>query len=264
MTRVLAPLKLEKSPLVLTLAQVRFSPVLQMKEYLPRIQEVLRKDGFPNFRENVVQELLFGQSIKTERRERWLFSNKGQTETVVLTRDFVVLECSRYEVFDKFVERFRSVLDLIATEVETELSNRLGLRYVNLIRPEGEESVFDYLKPGLTGLPAAELGADSLLYRFESVAKTSEGQLALRVLQTEDGTFLPPGLDQSDLAFDVEVHAGDLVTTLDIDHFSAEERDFDPSALLEEFWKLHEYTDRAFRAAVTEHAMRQWEARERT
>lgn len=262
MIRTLPPLKLTRSPLVVVLAQVKISPVLQMKDYIPRIQEVLRRNDFPRFRENVVQEVLFGPEIKTGTRQRWLFSTEGQTETVVLASDFIVLECSRYTVFEKFAERLEWILEIVRKEVEVALSDRIGLRYVYLIRPSPNELMFEYLKPGLAGLPAKDLGAERLLYRLETIAKTPQGQLVLRVLQTDDGTFLPPGIERTDLSFDIQIGAEELVTILDIDHFSIDERDFKPPELVGDFWKLHDYTDRAFRAAVTPHALSRWEAEE--
>ena len=41
MNRTLPPLKLSKSPLVLVLCQVRFTPILAMADYVPRIQDHL-------------------------------------------------------------------------------------------------------------------------------------------------------------------------------------------------------------------------------
>ena len=263
MTRSQPALKLAHSPLVLALAQVKISPVLQMQEYVPGIQERLRRDGFPHFRENVVQEVRFGPEIKTSARQRWVFSNKAQTETVVLASDFVALECSRYDVFEDFIGRLERLLETVRNEVEVALSDRIGLRYIDLVRPKADESLSDYLKPGLSGLPASEIGAERALHRFESIANTNVGQLVLRVLQTNDGTFLPPGLDPSDLKFDVQIGEGEILTILDIDHYSMQDRDFDPPDLIQEFWKLHDVADRVFRFAVTDHAMRRWEAKER-
>ncbi len=234
-----------------------------MHEYVPGIQERLRRDGFPHFRETVVQELHFGPDIKTAARKRWVFSNKPQTETVVLANDFVALECSRYGVFEDFTGQLERLLETLRDEVQVALSDRIGLRYIDLIRPDGDESLFDYLKPGLSGLPASEMGAERALYRFESVGNTKVGQLVLRVLQTNDGTFLPPGLDPSDLKFDVEIREDEILTILDIDHYSMQDRDFDPTDLIQEFWKLHDVTGRVFRFAVTDHAMMRWGAKER-
>ena len=46
MPRQNPPLKLRYSPLVMVLAQVRFSPVLKMADYVPAIQEKLRREGY--------------------------------------------------------------------------------------------------------------------------------------------------------------------------------------------------------------------------
>ncbi len=181
-------------------------------------------------------------------------------KTVGLATDFIVLECSRYTVFDDFVTRFGELLEIVGKHTELPLSERIGLRYVDLVRTRQGESLSDYLKPGLLALPPEELGAAELLYRFEMLAITPIGQFVLRLLQTDDGTFLPLGIERSDLEFDVAVAAGEVISILDIDHFSNAQRDFDPQALVAELWRLHDYTDRAFRSAVTETALARWGA----
>jgi uncharacterized protein (TIGR04255 family) len=41
---------LPRSPLVFVLGAVQFDPVFAIEDYIPRIQEALRKNGFPKVR----------------------------------------------------------------------------------------------------------------------------------------------------------------------------------------------------------------------
>ena len=50
------------------------------------------------------------------------------------------------------------------------------------------------------------------------------------------------------------------MTLLDLDHFSPATRDFDVDQVMAAMWELHENLDVSFRAAVTEHALKKWEA----
>src|SRR5262249_51958952 len=54
--------KLKHAPVVTIIGQVRFSPVLSMESYLPKIQEELRKKGFPKYDKVAQQSLGFGST----------------------------------------------------------------------------------------------------------------------------------------------------------------------------------------------------------
>jgi hypothetical protein len=41
--------KMSLAPVFYTLAQVQFNPIAQMVDYVPRLQEHLRLNGFPDF-----------------------------------------------------------------------------------------------------------------------------------------------------------------------------------------------------------------------
>lgn len=258
--RTLPPLRLSKSPLVLVLAQVKTSPVLQMAEYVPKIQERLRHQGFPRFKLNRTQQIVLGPKPIFGTHERWLFSNKELTQTVALATDFVALEASAYTVFEDFVAVLGSVLEVVGSEAQISHSDRLGLRYVDLIRLAEGESFRNYLKPGLHGVEAEALGAQSTLIQLQISADTNMGTQYVRVWQTTDGKFLPPDLEGEDLSFKDVPQAGELLTILDLDHFSVHEREFDPPEIIAEMWRLHDGSDRAFRAAVTEVALSRWGA----
>jgi uncharacterized protein (TIGR04255 family) len=258
--RTLPALRLSRSPLVYVLGQVRIAPILQMGEFVPKIQERLRHAGFPLFRASAIQEILIGPTPSVKMGERWLFSSKDGTDTVVLTKEFVVLATSAYSVFDRFVERFATVLETVGSEAEVALSNRMGLRYVDLIRTNPGESFTDYLQPGFHGLGRDALGASSVLQQTQISAVTETGQLVVRLWQATDGRALPPDLEGDDVRLEVPLAKDELVTILDLDHFSVKPRDFVVADLVADLWRLHEGPDRAFRAMTTDEARRRWGA----
>jgi uncharacterized protein (TIGR04255 family) len=262
--RSLPPLRLLRSPLLLVLAQVRISPVLQMGEFVPRIQESLRHQGFPRFRVKRTQEIVIAPKPIFGAHERWLFSNKERTQTVVLAPDFVVLVASVYSVFEEFADILKKVLAIVGETTQVALSDRLGLRYVDVLRLSKGESYRDYLQPGLHGLDAATLGASSVLQQSQVKAETAMGTLVVRLWQSQDGRFLPPDLEGEDVAFQIQPEPGEMLTILDIDHFSVKEREFNPELLVQDLWGLHDGADRAFRlGVVTPEALTRWGAEQR-
>lgn len=259
-----AALHLENSPLVFVLGQVKIAPILKMPDYLPEIQEGLRKIGFPGYECRTTQEIVFGPVNQQLQTERWFFTNRDKTRSVILARDFVILATSVYENFEEFVTTFGTALEILKEICSPEFSSRLGLRYVDLIRPAAGESIDTYLQPGIRGLPPADLGVSSILHQMQFRAQTPVGVLSVRLWQNRDGRVLPPDIAGDEVAFRVNLlphsdeQSNELLTILDIDHFSEDQRDYDTEALILDMWSLHDGTDRAFRSVVTPEAMALW------
>src|SRR5262245_28859987 len=260
MKRSLPLLQLRYSPLVYVIGQVRISPVIAIDKYIPEIQEQLRHNGFPRFGKGQMQEIRFEMNAapKVHTMDRYEFQNKEGTSGIVLATDFIALHTSTYEVYEKFEETLRVALAIIHRVVSLSLVERLGLRYIDLIRLGAGEKFSDYLQPGLLGLKNAKLGVTKSLSRFEFVGTTEVGKLVIRYSQSDNGTFLPADLMPSPLKHEVEVPPGEVVSFLDLDHFSEQSHDFEVLSVLELLGRLHDNLDRAFRSAVTETALQKW------
>ncbi len=262
MIRTLPALKLRNSPLVIVLVQVRISPVMKMGEYIPDIQENLRRAGLPRFLtgEDVQVQVAQGQPASVHRAPRWEFQNRDLTQSVVVGQDFVSVQTTAYDVYETFAELFKVPFQIVGDIVEPSLVQRIGLRYVDLIRPEPGHGVLEFLKPSLRGLDADEIGAEQILSRFEMLATTSVGKMRIRCLQSNDGSCLPPDLKGSahlnlskTMAKDVQPR--EIVTFLDFDHYSVISRDYEVSSLVESIGHLHANLGQAFQSAVTDHAL---------
>jgi len=254
-------LKLERSPLVLVLSQVRFPAVLKMHEHVEAIQDALRGLGFPRFDEEQIQQVTFGgPAPKMEQGKRWVFASRDKTEAVILAPAFVVYETSKYDIFETFIERFAPVLDLIREQTATDFAERLGLRYLDLIRPTEEQAASDFLRERVRGLSQEDLGAKHSRHQFITQAVTEHGELNIRSFENTGAEFLPPDLVSTHLDFQAETEklAGETYRILDIDHITKTEVDFTSKALTEKLWDLHEYSSKAFLAAVTQEAITFW------
>lgn len=263
MKRSRPPLKLHKSPLVMVLAQVRISHVAKMGDYVDDVQERLRRSGFPRFEEGRGHEILLRPGLQPEIREhsRWEFQNKERTAGIIVMQNAIVLQTNSYDTFDHFAKSLRLALEVIGDAVKPALVERLGLRYVDLIRPEVGESWTAYLKTGLHGLSPEAIGMAGGLQRHETVGSTKVGQLVVRCVQSTDGSVLPADLSPSTLDYSkVSARPGEVVTLLDLDHFTPATRDYDVDQVMEALWSLHENLDVSFREAITEHALKKWEA----
>ncbi len=74
---------LSAQPQVLALCQVQTSQVRQMEQYIPVIQEVFRRNGFPIDRAGKVQQVTFetggGAPVQVLEQQRWEYEpRKGR------------------------------------------------------------------------------------------------------------------------------------------------------------------------------------------
>lgn len=263
MKRSRPPLKLNRSPLVMVLAQVRISHVAKMADYVDDVQERLRKSGFPRFEEGRAHEIRLRPGLQPEIREnsRWEFQNKERSAGIILMQNAIVVHTNRYDTFDHFAKSLQLALEVVGDAVKPALVERLGLRYVDLIRPESGESWTAYLKAGLHGLSPQAIGMANGIQRHETIGTTKVGQLVIRCTQSTDGSILPVDLSPTTLDYSAfTAEPGQLVTLLDLDHFSEETRDYRVDLVMNAMWDLHENLDVSFREAITDHALRRWEA----
>lgn len=249
----------------MVLGQVVFSPVLDMPDRISAIQAALREYGFVKLD---VSEMLVRVQVKSgtstpqiETSTRWEFRTRDDTWALALTRDFVVLQTSRYSLFEAFAALLGSVLHVLESESDVAWVTRLGLRYFNLVQPEDDEAPLAYLHEGLRGLEWAQLGTSvGQLDQFftQSQVPTRSGVLTLRTMLLQPNTWLTPDLSGTTLAPPLLLKPDQHSMTLDLDHADLSERDFEAEAILDRFFELHDILRMAFRIAVTDHAMTKW------
>lgn len=262
MKRSLPPLRLRFSPLVYVIGQVRISPVVAMEKYIPEIQEQLRHQGLPRFAKGQIQEMRFevNAAPKVHVVDRYEFQNKEGTRGITLATDFISLHTNQYDGYEKFEEALGTALTIIHQVVSLSLVERIGLRYIDLIRLQAGEKFSDYLHPGLLGLEEDQLGVEKSLSRCELVGLTDVGKLVVRYSQSDNRDFLPADLMPSLLKHEGQIPLGERVAFLDLDHFADQSHDFETRSILETLGRLHENLDRTFRSAVTTTALQKWDS----
>ncbi len=179
---------------------------------------------------------------------------------VMLTPQFVVLHTSHYKTFEWFSSILSPVLEAVASEIDVRLVERVGIRYVDLVRMEPGESFGQYLKPGLVGFPFGELQTAGVTKAFalsHSVAQLADSLLTVRSTQLNTGQFLPPDLTPSPLHYEVQLRPDEPVALLDFDHYAAGDMEFEPKTLVDRLDSLHKVASEAFRLAVQPYAVEQ-------
>jgi len=258
---------LSQQPLVLVLGQVRFSPVRKMADYIPAIQEDFRRHGFPIERAGKIQQLTITPAgVQSSEQERWEYRTRDERWSITVLQDSVVLQTTAYERFEDFADRFERALWTVLGNTEQDqlgIVQRVGLRYIDLVRPRVGEDHRAYLRPGLHGIADEVFTVGSHRVHVECVGRTAVGAVAgtliVRVAQNDQGFDLPPDLVGAAPPHEIRARAGELVTLIDMDHFV--EGNFDPDAAwaVARAYEMHDHLIETFHQhVVTEHAVEAW------
>jgi uncharacterized protein (TIGR04255 family) len=257
--RTFPALHLKRAPLIYVVAQVRFSAVVAIEKFIPEIQEQLRHKGFPRFvkGQGVEISIQVDGPPKFNPVERFEFQNKDQSLGIVLQSNSVAVHTNCYLNYETFEEHTKTALMCVHRVISIGLSERIGLRYVNLVRRGSGEKWTDYVHRGLLGLDPDSVGVERWTSRSEYVGATAVGQLAIRCSQSEQP--FPPDLLNTSLTYPNPLSdEGETVTTLDFDHFVERTSDFKVAATMSTLEQLHESLDKVFTTAVTSAALTKW------
>ena len=262
MERTLSPLHLSRSPLLLVLAQVRFSPILQMDKFIPAIQERLRGQGFPKFQAAMQATSIQVAAMSTVSQTptvHWEFMDPEDKKSIVLGTESVAFTVTDYSTFEEFREGLQIALLTVQETVKLPLRTRIGLRYIDLVIPKEGKRVSDYVRPEILGLLQDKLPLHRLAYASQLLCESEIGKVILRCTHQIGGPVLPPDLQLFRLTLNKPLFLNQEFCILDFDHFTEEQADFDLATISTAFNNLHDVLDQSFRAAVTPEALKEWE-----
>jgi len=261
---------LSKQPLALVLAQIRFSVIRQMEEYIPAIQESFRRRGFPLEQAGKVRQVIFGldgdNPVQVVEQQRWEYRTKDKTSSVIVMQDSVILQTTSYKKFEAFADELLHAVQNVLNETEHDqlgVIERVGLRYVNVVQPREREDFRFYLRPGFHGVADEVFKTGTPRLYVESTGKTSvaddSGTMVVRVIQNDQGFSLPPDLLGAAPVHVPRATAGELITLVDMDHYI--EGTFEPSAdwIVAKAYELHDHLIETFHNhVVTQNAIEVW------
>src|SRR6516164_980213 len=107
--------KLTQAPVYFTLAQVRFNPVFALDSYVPKIQDQLRRQGYPDTKKGMLTtfNLNVGNpaegaipQVPVSQTTRYTFSNINKTEGFILDQASLSFQTTEYDIFESFAEMF--------------------------------------------------------------------------------------------------------------------------------------------------------------
>ncbi|MXY91015.1 MAG: TIGR04255 family protein [Gammaproteobacteria bacterium] len=260
MKRSLEPLRLANSPLVLVLCQVRISSVQNISKYIPEIQDHLRKNGFPVDVSGEVVEVTLQSDGPVQQRKQthWEFRTLEEDWSIIVGKSAIVVQTTAYSDFQRFLNVLSTALNAVNAIVGSLVIERVGLRYVDAIRPQDGESWKKYVKSDYHGLENKLADAEEPVVYMQTVSKTGQNQhMIVRLAQNREGAILPSDLSLHP-RLKIQAEENELVTLLDMDHYREDRKPLSVDNVIETGWDLHDGLDIVFRDTVTEFALEAW------
>jgi len=249
--------KLSNQPLQLALTEVRFSPVMEIAKYIPLVQDKIRAKypifGPPSTERSVHIE---GQKIEMRESHRWSFVSKNRKSAISLGEGGIVYFTTEYPRFTQFAEIVEEVLLIIQDVISPSLVSRIGIRFCDLVKPEGEERLEQLVSEDILSPKAVLRHGEIAQHKTETITIGEAGTLIFRTLSGNNNGVLPPDLGNIPVTI-----VGDKETSvraiLDFDNFWQDEQnqmDFDTNAIVGKLQALHDSAREAFWAITTDYA----------
>ncbi len=254
---------LKNPPVYFTVAQVRFNKLLKLPDFLPTIQENLRKAGFPDFKTHKSIVLQFvsqdGQTPPTPVvQERYLFGNVEQTHGLLLEDDKLTLQSTNYGQFESFSSMFLQGLEVLHGVAQLDFTERVGLRYLDRVMPQEGETLAQYLAPEVMGMNI-RLGGKPLHSYSETLTELDDIKLLSRVSIQGGGLAFPPDLMPGDMVVAKRFMDYDGPSAiLDNDGFVDIREIFSTASVSDYLNAIHKVIGKAFRATASQHALDVW------
>jgi uncharacterized protein (TIGR04255 family) len=256
--------KMSLAPVFYTLAQVQFNPIAQMSDYVARLQERLRRSGFPDF----LAENQFGLTIRRldelqsdvqqQQQMRWSFTNTQRTEGYLLLSNALAFHTTAYDTFADFLQKTIFGLNLVHEIVELAYIERIGLRYLDAVVPISDDTLQQYLNASLLGFSANLEGRLSHSFT-ETVTTIEDGNLIARAVITDGALALSPDLFPLQLELQprfTKINGRNSV--LDTDYSVVKRDGFDLEKIEKQLLKSHDIITDAFKVSVTDYARERW------
>lgn len=259
--------KTKTAPLFYTLVQVRFNPIGAMENYVNKIQDKLRLEGYTLFEQQKVTQLQLSRvapgKADVVEQPLWLMTKSDKTSGFILDQSHLTFHTTHYQGHDEFFEMFTNGLKLVHSVLKLEHVSRLGLRYLNAVLPKKDKKIQEFLTETVHGINVESSPRYSL---YESVFDTRitdtslPGILVNRIYCKNEPLGYPPDIATPNLVLNKQFKeiSIDKHAVLDIDHFIEMQIPLDFEQLLNQLNCLHLKISEAFRASVTSYALNFW------
>lgn len=248
--------KLKNQPLKAVLAEFRFSPVMQISEYIPKIQDALRKQyPIPEKKNEPLVQVQAGQ-IAVSSTDRWAFISANKKSAIDINQERLIYITSEYDRFEGFSNACKQAVDSLITIVEPSLILRIGLRYCDLVTVDTNETLSELVDQQFGYSESFNSLGTAQQQRNETFLHTKMGGLIIRTLYGKNNLTCMPDLQSLPINFKSDPEPSERIL-LDFDHFweaKDESINFETSDALDRLSMLHSTSREAFWKVTTDYA----------
>ena len=244
--------------LLLTIAEIRFNSILNIPEYLPAIQDSFSMAHYPDFSHIRNQGFQLAQSgpnksLMPTTMDIYQFSNYNKSSHFRLNSQCLTYQSSNYKDFETFLTLFLEGLFIVNKILNIQLTERVGLRFIDRLMIKKGESIQKYLAPQESSL-FEKLGGNST-YTFSEVKhQIKDIHLFNRVKVFQNSPLdFPNDIEPGDMVFKEKfVTYKGPSAIIDTDAFIQKRSKLTLQAMKTNFYELHDLIIVAFEASVSD------------
>jgi uncharacterized protein (TIGR04255 family) len=244
---------LKRAPLLRVIAQVRFPTLLAVRsaDRVSGFQDAVR-ERYPYLEREDIAMLSVGPiSVPDASHEavvHWRFWDAQRQWRTTLNQDFLAIETTAYESRADFMANLGEVLRAFQTIFQPNSATRLGMRYIDQIKPPSVERITDLLIPEIVGT-AKFFGKEAQHLITQLSVNASPGSLVARWGKLPKGMTVDPTVMQP---------TEEESWIIDLDLSETSETTFDPEALIARVRTYAERIYTVFRWMVTDEFLREY------
>ncbi len=257
--------KLHNQPLVFVLADIGFSPVLDIDKFIPKLQGILR-ERFPLFRQTESQDIAVTPAgIQVSQQPNWEFITRDHASAVIINQTRLLYITKQYNRFEGFEETCGFLLDALIEVVNPNLFVRLGLRYADTILAiEGKGLAEEFVEERLYNNSELHSTGKPIRQTNETLLKTPEGVMFVRSVYGINNSLSPADAEHFPIKIPLTSDNVSSRIILDFDHMwdaneEGEALDFEKEIILNKLFKMHERNRLAFWDITTDKAKKAWQ-----
>ena len=259
--------QLTRAPTCFALVQVHFNPILALDHYAPQIQDQLRRSGYPDAEKGhlTTMDLKFAPHaggipahVPVSQTTPYAFRDVEHTACFVLDQGALTLQTNEYDTFSVFRSEFLKGLEAVHGSVGLSYIERIGLRCIDAVFPDPDETLADYMATSVLGLTIG-LKAE-LIHSVTEIRFRNSGMDVVARVRIQDGDVeFPPDLVPSALPISGQFQGSSgRHAFLDTDVSVNRRISFSLGCINTELSSIHEEMTTAFNSTVTQHALDAW------
>lgn len=261
---------LKNAPLIYTLSAVRFPTIPSIDTFIPAIIEALRQK-YPDFNSTdtigvTINPEKDGASVQTQQSRQWYFNDVEGKWGFIIQPNLLLYHTIDYEHFREFGERMLEALNVVTEIAKLSHYQSLGIRYIDLIEPQSDMNLSDYLKPELLTFKLQKIHSEWSDSVMQHRYGTEFGHLLLKCHVLNRGGCLPNDLMSAASLLRLKHRTIESrYAILDTDHVHQEVVStglqlfaLDPPEIIAKLDTMHHQATAAFEEAVTPQALIAW------